>query len=90
MLTVKQLFRALRDGKYTSIGCYPTFFIADDGEALSHDAVRENIWQVGRSTRDRLRDGWGIVGVDVNWEDPALYCAHTGKRIESAYADNEE
>lgn len=82
---VKKLMRDLRSGKYTSIGSYPTFFMTSDGEALSHEAVLANLWQVARSTRDRLRDGWDIIGFDINWEDDELICSHTGKRIECAY-----
>ena len=81
--------RDLRSGPFTSVGCYPTFFMTHDGEALSHKAVRENIWQVARATRDGANDGWRVVGFDVNWEDPELYCADSGERIESAYAEPE-
>lgn len=88
-MTFKDVCRALRDGKYTSVGSYPTFFLTSDGDVLSHEAVRENIYQVGRSTRDGLNDGWRIVGHDINWEDPDLVCAHTYKRIESAYAEDQ-
>jgi hypothetical protein len=94
--TVKQLMHDLRSGKFTSIGCYPTYFIAADGEALSHEAVRENLWQVARATRDYPREKWNldvrqwtVIGFDVNWENADLYCAHTNKRIESAYAEPE-
>lgn len=94
--TVRDLIRALRSGKYTSIGSYPTYFITADGGALSHRAVRENLWQVARATRDyrngqRSRDlyQWAIYGFDVNWENPDLYCDHTNERIESAYAEDE-
>lgn len=38
--------------------------------------------------RDSL--DWAIAGEDINWEGPALYCSHTGYRIESAYAEPEE
>ena len=34
------------------------------------------------------RGGWHIAGADINWEDPDLYCDHTGERIESAYAED--
>lgn len=86
--TVHDLVRDLRSGKYTSFGSHPTYFLTSDGEALSHEAVRENIWQVARSTRDQSRDGWAIVGFDVNWENKDLFCSYTGKRIESAYAED--
>lgn len=94
--TVRDLIRALRAGKYTSIGSYPTYFIARDGGALSHEAVRENLWQIARATRDYLRGErspdlrqWAIWAVEVNWENPDLYCDHTNERIESAYAEDE-
>ncbi len=94
--SVHELIRALRAGKFTSIGSYPTYFIAHDGGTLSHEAIRENLWQVARATRDYptnkwnldLRQ-WAIYSVEVNWEDPDLYCDHTGERIESAYAEEE-
>lgn len=93
--TVKQLMQDLRADRFTSIGCYPTYFITADGEALSHEAVRENLWQVARATRDYDLHctphlvQWAVIAYDVNWENPDLYCAHTGKRIESAYAEAE-
>ncbi len=95
-MTFHELCDALRAGKYTSLGSYPTFFLTSDGSTLSHEAVRENIYQVGRAMRDFRRPGhhysdpaWRVIGQDVNWEDPALFCAHTGERIESAYAEDE-
>ena len=88
--TVHNLMQSLRDGKFTSIGSYPTYFVTGDGEALSHEAVHENLWQVARATRDRRRLGmierqWAVIGVEVNWEDEELTCAQTGKPIECAY-----
>lgn len=88
--TVRDLMRDLRSGPYTSLGCYPTYFLASDGEALSHASVRENLWQVARAVRDKNRwGGWLVVGCEVNWEDSELYCSDTGERIESAYAEPE-
>jgi hypothetical protein len=28
-----------------------------------------------------------VEALDVNWENPDLYCDHCGARIESAYAE---
>lgn len=83
--TAHQLMAALREGKYTSLGSYPIFFLTSDGEALSFDAVRENLWQIARAVRDHDNGGWRVVAYDVNWEDESLYCAHTGDQIECAY-----
>lgn len=97
-MTFKEVCAALRRGKFVD-GGYPTFFLTSDGDRLSHEAVRENIFLVGRSMRDFGRkDGnhhysdpaWRVIECDVNWEDPDLVCAHTYKRIPSAYAEPEE
>jgi hypothetical protein len=32
-------------------------------------------------------DGWNVIALAVNWEDPELFCDHCGDRIESAYAE---
>jgi hypothetical protein len=87
--TVRDLMRDLREGRYTSIGSYPKFFLTSEGGVLSVDSVRENIWQIARATRDGSSDGWEIVACAVNWEDPDLYCEESGERIESAYAEDE-
>ena len=87
--TVHDFIQALRAGKYAWPGCYPTFFITSDCAALSYDTARRNVGLIARAIRDDDRGGWKIVGHDVNWEDPELYCDHSGKRIESAYAEPE-
>lgn len=79
------LKNALRNGPYAWPGGYPLYFVSTDGEALSFEAVRDNYRQVLWSMRHNVNDGWNIVAVDVNWEDPDLTCEHTGKRIECAY-----
>ena len=88
--TLHDLVSDLRGGKYTSVGSYPKYWITSDGGALSYEAIRENIMQVGRSTRDGAKDGWCVVACAINYEDPELFCDHTGNRIESAYAEPEE
>ena len=87
MITVKELVASLREGMFTSLGCYPKFYVTKDCEVLSHDAVMQNLYQVARATRDGSNPQWQIVGLDINWEDPELYCSDTGIRIESAYAE---
>jgi len=83
--TVKSALRS----KYAWPGGYPLYLITSDGEALSIDAAREN-WRciVRAHLQNAYRSGWHIAGVDVNWENPDLYCAHTGARIESAYGED--
>ncbi len=90
---------SLRQGKYTSLGSYPKYYILADGGVLCDRAVRENIFGIGRCMRalrgqpthkgvPELRQ-WRIIGVQVNWEDPDLYCDDTNERIPSAYAEEE-
>jgi len=87
----KDLKAALRNGPYAFPGGYPVYFIAADGEPLSYDAVKNNLKLVMHAVAypHYREDGWRIVGMDINWEDPELFCAHTGDRIESAYAEND-
>ena len=83
-----ELKKIIRNGPYAWPGGYPIYFIAADGAALSYEAVREN-WRIiclAHRSRD-IRSGWYISNWDINWEDSDLYCEHTGKRIQSAYAD---
>lgn len=88
-MTLQEIKSRLRAGKYAWPGGYPIYFITADGAALSFEAVRQEWRQIVYSHLHNLRDGWHIEGADINWEDPALYCDHTGERIESAYAEDE-
>ncbi len=88
--SVGDLKAALRHGQFTNVGGYPLYFVASDGEALSFEAARENFRQIVDSIANRHNDGWRIVGLDVNYEDEDLVCAHTGKPIPSAYGEAKE
>jgi hypothetical protein len=87
-MNTQELKQALRNGPHAWPGGYPLYFVADDGETLSFDAVRQEFKQIIYSMRHGIRDGWNIADVDVNWEDPDLFCAHTGERIPSAYSED--
>jgi hypothetical protein len=69
---------------YVWPGGYPTYAVTDDAAVLCPRCANEN----GHEDKT-VHDGWQIVGVDVNWEDPALFCDHCSERIESAYAEDE-
>jgi len=88
--TTKDLKQSLRSGPYAWPGGYPLYFITSDGAALSFQAVRDNLRAVLSAIKTRSDDGWRVVAVEVNWEDPLLFCDHTGERIESAYAEEAE
>jgi hypothetical protein len=86
--TVTEFRAAMRQGPYAWPGGYPCFFITEDGDALSFQAVRAERRQVLEAIAGRDNSGgWRVIGLEINWEDSALVCAHTGKAIESAYGE---
>jgi len=89
MLALSVIKDLLRNGQYGWPGGYPMFFVTCDGETISFEAVYAERRQVFRAhIQDNRRDQWALCGYDVNWEDASMYCVHTGKRIESAYAED--
>lgn len=88
--TVDKFKADLESGEFAFPGGYPTYFITDDGDCLSYDSAKENAEQIIDAIQTRDNSGWRVVGRDINWEDPDLYCADSGKRIPSAYAEPEE
>jgi hypothetical protein len=61
-------------------GGYPTYFVCDDGAALCHDCV-------AKERRNKLRTGWRVVALDINYDDDSLYCEHCYVMIESAHGE---
>ena len=81
---IKNAIRA----KYAWPGAYPLFLVMVDGEALSIDAARAHWPEICRAIiQNDRRDSWFAIGADINYENPDLYCSHTGARIECAYPD---
>ncbi len=87
--TVSDLKATLRAGDTAWPGGYPMFFITNDGAALSFESVRKEFRNVIDSIKNQRSDGWRVCAVEINYEDANLYCDHSGKRIESAYAEDE-
>jgi len=89
--SISDLRKAFRHGPYAWPGGYPCYFVMADGEPLSFKAAKENrreLLEALAHTADR-HNGWRPIGLEINWEEPDLYCAHSGERIESAYAEPE-
>ena len=84
--SISDFRRAVRNGPYAWPGGYPLYFVCSDGEALSFAAAKQERRLILEALRDNDRSGWRVVGVDVNYEDAELRCAHTGELIEAAYA----
>jgi len=83
---LRKVKEAIRNG-YAWPGGYPLYIVMEDGEALSIEAAKAEFKLVAHATLFAQRDGWQAAGVDINYEDTELYCAHTNKQIESAYGE---
>jgi hypothetical protein len=66
---------------YAWPGGYPLFYFDNEGAILCPKCAREFAHQV--------RTDKGKPLADINWEDPKLYCDECGKRIETAYAEED-
>ena len=87
--TTADLKTALRNGQYAWPGGYPLYFICSDGEPLSFQSVLQEYKHVLRDIKNNCTGyGWRVIACEVNWENPDLYCAHSGRRIESAYCED--
>ena len=71
-------------------GATSYYYFTADGATLSPAAVRDNYREIREAlkTNDR-RSGWYVIGADLNFEDPDLYCDHTGARIPAEYEATE-
>ena len=83
---LRQVKQAIRQ-PYAWPGGYPLYVVMADGEALSIEAARAEFKLVAHATLFAQRDGWMAAAVEINWDDTELYCAHTNKKIESAYGE---
>lgn len=90
MVTLAEVKNAIRN-KYTWPGGYPLFLVMEGGAAVSIDAARECWRDIVAAHLDHAArgTGWRVAAVAINWEEPDLYCEHSGARIESAYAEEE-
>lgn len=63
-------------------GGYPLYAITDDGGAMCAKCCEENREEIGTTSG---RDGWCVVALEPNWEDPDLVCDCCSRPIEAAY-----
>lgn len=78
----------LKRGAYAWPGGYPTYFVMRDYEVISFEAAMKEKELILAALKEPGTDKqWEIVSQQINWENDALYCAHTDKRIESAYGE---
>lgn len=88
ILDAADLNETLEGGAFTSVGGYPKFWIAEDGESLSYDAVIAEKDLILAAIKDGNDPQWNVVFCDLNYEDTGLVCAHTNEPIPSAYGDD--
>ena len=62
---------------YAWPGGYPLYYLDSENNALCPPCANDN-------------DDYSapIAAGGINWADPAMYCDHCSKRIESAYAED--
>jgi hypothetical protein len=89
MTPLQQAKMVARD-KYAWPGGYPMFLVMADGGCLCPACVKAEWRQIVQYTLwNQPESGWMVLGQEINWENPDLYCDHCGERIESAYAEKE-
>ena len=72
----------LAKSPYAFPGGYPLFAITSDGACLCSNCCGSERESIGTTTGN---DGWNVVGIDINYEDPDLYCDNCSDAIEAAY-----
>lgn len=89
--TVQELKTALRAGVFTDLGGYPTYFITESGNVVSHEGVRKKFREYVQALIDDswYLKSWRISHQEINYDDGELICDETNKRIPSAYAETE-
>lgn len=75
----------IRSNGHAWPGGYPCALLMKDGEVIDARAARENY----RLIRRKTGSDWTPVDVFIHWEGEPLFCAHSGRAIESAYGEVE-
>ena len=73
----------LAERPYAWPGGYPRYAVADDGGPICHHCCTDERESIATTTG---KDGWCVIALDVNWEDPELSCSVCTRTIESAYS----
>lgn len=70
---------------YTSVGCYPIFYVTHDGSCLCAKCATSD-----GQTNDPDDPQWFLTGADIHWEGDPLICEHCNESIEPAYPADEK
>ena len=82
---VKTFINWLDYGEYAFPGGYQMFMVAEDGSVICYDCSKDEKRAIASSILNHINDGWRIVGRDINYENPDLYCDNCGDKIKSSY-----
>ncbi len=89
MVSLEKIKYAIRN-KYAWPGGYPLFFVTGQGEALSLQGAKE-IWRdIIQAHNDHRHCDASIESIEINYDDPQLYCCVTNQLIESAYGEQDQ
>ena len=69
--------------RYSSVGCYPIFYVTTDNGCLCPRCVNDNFDQCC----DPDDDQWYVTTHAANWENTDRTCDHCSLPIESAYGE---
>lgn len=75
----------IRSNGFVWPGGYPCALLMKDGEVIDAQAARENYRLIRRADST----DWTPFDIFIYWEGEPLYCAHSGRSIESAYGEVE-
>jgi hypothetical protein len=77
----------IRSNGWAWPGGYPCALVMLDGECIDAKAARQNYRQIRRNMADCTSRDWTPAAVFINWEDDNLFCADSGRQIQSAYGE---
>ena len=77
-------FSHLEWATYCWPGGYPLHYVTRDGGCLCPKCANDNLFL----TLDG-DEQWRIVGQDINYEDPHIYCDNCDAHVAPAYGDEE-
>ena len=86
VVTPEDLDRAIYNMPVTD-GGYPTVLIMRDSGCLCGKCAAENKALIEESMADGYDRQWMPYALEVNYEDPSLYCDNCNANIEPAYGE---
>lgn len=86
MRSLADVKATIRAGDTAWPGCYPLYFLVDDGAALCFECARSEFRLVAGDWHFNTPTGWRIIYCEANYEDAELACDHCNNKIRSAFA----